>query len=303
MKELINKIKDLSKQKNAIILSHVYQLPEMQDIADFVGDSLGLSIEASKTKADIIIFCGVKFMAETAKILSPQKKVLIPDMNATCPMAGMITKEQLIEERKKHPKATVVSYVNTTAEVKSVTDICCTSANAVKVCKFIKTNEIIFTPDMNLGAYVQKQVSEKIFHLWPGFCNTHNRILTEHIVQAKKEHPEAILMAHPECKMPILEKADFVGSTSQMQRHTKETDHKEIIVATEYGLIYTLKKANPDKNFYFAAPKNVLLCPTMKYNTLEKIIHVLETETNEIILSEEIIQKAKKSVEEMVKIT
>lgn len=303
MKELIDKIKTLTKQKNAIILSHVYQIPDIQDIADFVGDSLGLSIEASKTKADIIVFCGVKFMAETAKILSSQKKVLLPDMNATCPMAGMVTKDQLLEERKKHPDATVVSYINTTAEVKSVTDICCTSRNAALVCKHVKTKEIIFTPDMNLGAYVEKQVPEKTFYLWPGFCNTHDRILAEHIEQAKKDHPKAVLIAHPECKMPILDKADFIGSTSQMQKFAKETNQKEIIVATEFGLIYTLKKANPDKNFYFAAPENIMLCPTMKYNTLEKIIHVLETETNEITISEEIIQKAKKSVEEMVKIT
>lgn len=302
MKDLTKKIKDLAKKKNAVILSHVYQKPEIQDIADFVGDSLGLSIEASKTNAGIIVFCGVNFMAETAKILSPQKKVLLPDTNANCPMADMITKEQLVKERKKYPNAVVVSYVNTTAEVKSVTDICCTSANAVKVCKYVKEREIIFTPDMNLGAYIEKLVPEKIFHLWPGFCNTHVRILPEFLEQAKKEHPNAIVIAHPECKMAILDKADFIGSTSQMQKFAKETDHKEIIVATEIGLIYTLKKANPEKSFYPVAKENILTCPTMKYSTLEKVLHVLETESNEIILDEKTIAKARNAVENMIKI-
>lgn len=302
MEDIIKKIKDLTQKKNAVILSHVYQEPEIQDIADFVGDSLGLSMEASKTNADIIVFCGVNFMAETAKILSPQKKVFLPDLKANCPMADMVNMEDVLKEKEKYPNAVVVSYVNTTAEVKSVTDICCTSANAVKICKTIPDKEIIFVPDMHLGAYVEKQVPEKIFHLWPGFCNTHSRILPEHIDAAKREHPDAIVIAHPECRMAVLNKSDFVGSTSQMQKFAKGTNHKEIIVGTEIGLIYTLKKANPEKSFYPVAPENILTCPTMKYSTLEKVLYVLETEDNEILLNKDIIKNAKKCVEVMIKI-
>lgn len=302
MEELISKIKKIAKKKNAVILSHVYQKPEVQDIADFIGDSLGLSIEASKTNADIIVFCGVNFMAETAKILSPNKKVLLPDTRANCPMADMINKNQLLEEKKKYPNAVVVSYVNTTAEVKSVTDICCTSANAVKVCKSLKEKEIIFTPDMHLGAYVEKQTPEKTFHLWPGFCNTHARILPEHIEIARKNHPNAIVIAHPECRMAVLEKADFIGSTSQMQYFINETKHEEIIVATEIGIIHAFKKSMPNKKYYPAAGEHIVTCPTMKYSTLEKVLYVLETEENEILLNEDTIKEAKKSVKAMIEI-
>ncbi len=297
--DLTDKIEKLKKEKNAVILAHNYQIPEVQDIADITGDSLGLSIEASKTNADIIVFCGVYFMAETAKILSPQKTVLIPDKNAGCPMADMITAEELQDLKKEHPKAKVLCYVNTSAEVKAECDICCTSANAMKVVEnaFKKNEEVIFAPDKNLAQYVASQLNRDFIY-WPGYCATHDRILPEHIEKKKKEHPEAEVIVHPECSPEVIALADKALSTGQMQTHVKQSDKKSYIIGTELGLVYRLEKDNPDKEFIHIT--NKAICPNMKKITLEKVLHSLEEMKDEVTLSQKIIQKAKNSIERMV---
>ncbi len=297
--DLTEKIEKLKKEKNAVILAHNYQIPEVQDIADITGDSLGLSIEASKTDADIIVFCGVYFMAETAKILSPEKTVLIPDKNAGCPMADMITAEELKDLKKEHPSAKVLCYVNTSAEVKAECDICCTSANAMKVAEnaFQKDEEVIFAPDKNLAQYVASQLGRDFIY-WPGYCATHDRILPEHIEQKKKEHPEAEVIVHPECSPEVIALADKALSTGQMQTHVKQSDKKSYIIGTELGLVYRLEKDNPEKKFIHIT--NKAICPNMKKITLEKVLYSLEEMKDEVTLSQEIIQKAKNSIERMV---
>ncbi|MFC1517812.1 quinolinate synthase NadA [Candidatus Margulisiibacteriota bacterium] len=296
-----DKIKELCRQKNAIVLAHIYQNPEVQDIADFVGDSLDLSRKAANNEADIIIFCGVKFMAETAAILSPQKKVLLPDLKADCPMAQMISAKELREKKKEHPKAAVVCYVNSTAEVKAESDICCTSSNAVKVVKSLKEKEILFVPDQSLGYYVSTQVPDKKFIFWPGFCPTHHRIIVAQIENIKKEHPDAKFAAHPECTKDVLKLADFIGSTGQIIRHMKENKDNKWIIGSENGMIYTLQKANPDKKFL--ATSELATCPNMKLTSLDKILEVLEKGSNRIVVEEKIAKKAKKSIENMLAVS
>jgi len=298
--ELVEKINKLRKERDAVILAHNYQIGEVQDIADFTGDSLGLSIEASKVTAKVIVFCGVYFMAETAKIICPDKTVLVPDEHAGCPMANMITVRQLREAKKQHPDAKVVCYVNSTAAVKAESDICCTSANAVKVINSIpKENEIIFVPDQSLGDYVAKQTGRKII-LWEGYCPTHHRILAQDIKSMRKKHPSAKVMVHPECTADVVELADVALSTSGMLKYAKESDIKEFIVGTEIGLLHSLRKANPDKTFYPVSP--LADCPNMKLNTLEKILWSLEDMVYEVTVPEDIRIKAWDTIDKMLKL-
>jgi len=296
---LVEKIKELKKKRNAVILVHNYQREEVQDIADFLGDSLGLSIEASKTDASVIVFCGVYFMAETAKILSPQKTVIIPSKDAGCPMADMITKEDLKRLKEKHPNAKVLCYVNTPAEVKALSDYCCTSANAVKIVNGLLKDEkeIIFVPDKYLASYVSSQ-TKKNFIIWNGYCPTHVKILAEDILKQKKLHPNAEVLVHPECTPEVIKLADKVLSTEGICKYAKTSKAKEFIIGTEVGIIYRLKKENPDKFFYPVS--NNIICPNMKKITLEKVLWALEELNFEVSLQEDIILKAKEAIKRML---
>jgi len=294
-KELIDKINKLKKEKNAVILVHNYQRPEIYEVGDFLGDSLGLAKKAVKTEAKIIVFCGVDFMAESAKILNPDKMVLHPDRLANCPMANMVTVEQVLEAKKEHPNAVVVSYINTTADVKAVSDICCTSANAVKVVNSLKEDEIIFTPDKNLGAYTQTKTDKKII-LLEGYCYVHDKITLEQVKEAKENYPNAKVMAHPECRMEVLDEADAICSTSQMITYAKESSSKEFIVVTECGMTNVLKRLIPDKTFYPLGGT----CIQMKKITLEKVYDCLKNETNEVELDPKVVEGAKKALERML---
>ena len=299
-KDLNERIQELKKKRHAVILVHNYQLPEVQDIADYRGDSLELSRIAANTDAKVILFCGVHFMAETASILCPDKKVLIPDLNAGCPMANMITVEALSKLRSKHPKAAVVGYVNTAASVKAELDVCCTSTNAVAVVNALKdAKEIIFVPDKYLADYVEKKTGRTLIK-WNGFCPTHVKILPQDIQREKKFHPKAKVMVHPECLSSVVAMADAVLSTSQMGKFSKETDAKEIIVGTEVGLIYRLKKDNPGKEFYPASEAAV--CPNMKLITQEKILWALEELKDEVRVSDEIRRRARHAIDKMLQI-
>ncbi|MFA4842396.1 MAG: quinolinate synthase NadA [Candidatus Omnitrophota bacterium] len=299
--ELEERILALKKKRNAVILAHNYQLPEVQDIADFRGDSLELSRIAAKTDAEVIVFCGVHFMAETASILSAQKKVIMPDIHAGCPMANMLTAEQLRKLKKEHPKAVVVGYVNTSAEVKAELDICCTSTNAVAVVNsFKEQEEIIFVPDKYLADFVSKKTG-RILISWNGYCPTHVKILPEDIKREKKFHPFAKVMVHPECLPQVVAMADTVLSTSQMSKFARESESKEFIVGTEVGLIYRLKKDNPAKEFYPASEAAV--CPNMKRTTQEKILWALEELKEEVRVPEDVRKQAKKPIERMLEIS
>ncbi len=298
---LIEKIKKLKKERNAVILVHNYQIGEVQDVADYLGDSLGLSIEASKTKASVIVFCGVHFMAETAAIISPDKKVIMPEAKAGCPMADMINADQLRGLKAKHPKAKVVCYVNSTAEIKAESDICCTSSNAINVVKSLPDKEIIFVPDKYLGHYVSTKVTDKKFIFWQGYCPTHMKVLPQYIEAAKKVHPDAIVMVHPECRPETIALADEVLSTGGMIKLAKQSKAKEFIIGTEVGIIHTLKKNNPEKNFY---PANKgAICPNMKLTTLEKVLWSLQDMKTEVKVPQEIADKARSSIEKMLAVS
>ena len=299
--ELIDKIKKLQKERKAVILAHNYQIPEVQDIADFVGDSLELSIKASKTDAEVIVFCGVHFMAETAKILSPAKTVLLPAKDAGCPMANMITAGDLRGLKAKHPEAKVLCYVNTSADVKAECDLCCTSANAVRMVQEVlkDAKEIIFVPDRYLAAFVAGKTGRE-FITWPGFCPTHAKILPEHIEAARALHPGAVVMVHPECRPEVAAIADIVVSTGGMSRFAKETPAKEIIVGTEPGIIHRLKKEAPDKIFHPIS--DMVVCPNMKKTTVEKILWALEDMTPQIEVPEEIAARARRCIQAMLDI-
>lgn len=299
-KFIIKKINELKNKKNAIILSHNYQPPEIQEIADFSGDSLELSIKASSAQAKIIVFCGVKFMAETASILCPDKMVLIPDPSAGCPMADMVNKYELKKIKEQNPDMLILSYVNTTAEVKAISNICCTSANAVKVVeKLNRKKKILFLPDKHLGEYVISKTARKMF-LWDGYCPIHVKILAEDIKRMKKLHPLAKIIAHPECTKEVLSLANAVLSTSKMCSWVKESSASEIIVATEIGLIHRLKKENPDKKFYPASPNAI--CPDMKLTTLEKVLETLEKTKNEVKVPAKVQKKALIPIQKMLSI-
>ncbi len=300
MNEAAERLNKLKKEKNAVILAHIYQLPEIQDIADFVGDSLDLSRKAAETAADVIVFCGVHFMAETAAILSPQKKVLIPDTGAGCPMADMITGKQLKEFKEKYADSKVVAYVNTSAEVKAESDICCTSSNAVNVVKSVDADTIIFVPDRNLGDYVQKMSGRKMV-IWNGFCPTHNNmILPEYLLQVKREHPEAEVLVHPECRPEVVAMADFALSTGGMCKHVLSSSKKEFIIGTETGILYKLQKENPGKMFYPVSP--LAVCPNMKKITLAKVLDTLSNMKNEVKVPENIREKAYLPIKRMLEI-
>ena len=297
--ELVEKIQKLKKEKNAIILAHNYVYGEVQDIADFVGDSLELSIKAKDVKEDIIVFCGVKFMAETAKILSPEKTVLLPVLEAGCPMADMATSTEVLKMKEKYPNAVTVAYVNSTADLKSVVDICCTSANAEQIVSTIpKDKEIIFLPDMNLGANVAKKLDREII-LWEGYCPTHMRLSVEMIEKKKKEFPNAVAIIHPECPPEMVEQSDYSLSTGGMLKFAKETDAKEIIVCTELGITHRLAKENPEKMFIPVSEQAI--CATMKMIELKDVYNSLKEMKNEIILDNEIIEKAVLPIERMIK--
>jgi quinolinate synthase len=296
---LINKINTLKNKKNAIILAHNYQLPDIQDIADFVGDSLDLAIKATKTHANNIVFCGVDFMAESAKILNPKKNVIHPDINAKCPMAAMVDTESLSCLKKDYPSAKVVSYINTSAAVKAISDICCTSSNGAHVVKHTSSNDVIFVPDRNLGLYIQRITKEKNLILWPGICPTHHNIKKEEILKIKQMHPKAEVLVHPECRPEIIDIADYVFSTNGMVNYARSSNGKEFIIGTEKELCYRLKKENPNKNFYSLQSA---VCPNMKRITLKKVINSLTTLKQSITLSDEIIEKAKVPLKKMMEI-
>ncbi len=297
MDNIIKKINNLKKGRNAVILVHNYQPPEVQDVADFLGDSLGLSQKAAETDAEVIVFCGVHFMAETASILCPDKIVLIPELTAGCPMANMIGVEGLRKLKKQHPDATVVAYVNTTAEVKAESDVCCTSANAVKIVNSLPEKKIIFIPDKYLGQYVASQTKKEMI-FWEGYCPIHVRILADDIFKVKEEHSGAEVLVHPECTPDVIAMSDKVLSTTGMLNYAKQTKSKEIIIGTEIGIIYRLQKENPDKKFYPASERAI--CENMKKNSLEKVLWSLEEMKYKIKVEEEVRQKAKKAIDKML---
>jgi len=296
---MAERIQQLKKERNAVILAHNYQIPAVQDIADFVGDSLGLSIQASKTDAEVIVFCGVHFMAETAKILSPEKTVLLPEKAAGCLMADMIDADQLRALKAEHPGAKVLCYVNTSAAVKAECDLCCTSANAVRMVRegLREAAEIIFVPDKYLADYVSAQTGRS-FIVWPGFCPTHARILPENVREEKALHPEAVVIAHPECPPELRQLADCVTSTEGMCRYVRESTAREIIVATERGILHRLRKENPGKIFYPAS--RFALCMNMKLIQQEKILWALEDMGHEIVVPPEVAEKARAGIQRML---
>ncbi len=297
MEELIEKIMKLKKEREAVFLVHNYQLPEVQDVADYLGDSLGLSQKAAQSKAKVILFCGVHFMAETASLLCPDKIVLIPELEAGCPMANMIDGEGLQKIKKKNPGVPVVSYVNTTAEVKAESDVCCTSANAAKVVNSLDPGELIFVPDKYLGRYVQTQTDKRLI-LWEGYCPVHIRILKEDILKLKEEHPEAEVVVHPECRPEVIALADRVLSTTGMCHYVCETQAVELIIGTEVGILHRLRKENPDKIFYPASDRAV--CDNMKKITLEKVLWSLEEMKYEVKVEGEIKERARKAIKRML---
>jgi len=297
--ELVERINKLRKEKKAVILAHNYQLPEVQDIADYVGDSLGLSVQASRTDAEVIVFCGVHFMAETAKILSPGKTVLLPDKDSACPMADMINADQLRKLKAQHPRAKVMCYVNTSAEVKAECDICCTSSNAEKIAleAFAADEEVIFIPDKYLAHYVAAQTGRK-FIIWKGFCPTHARILPEAILEQQRLHPAAKVIVHPENRPEVIALADRVLSTGGMSSYARDDEAKEFIVGTEIGILHRMQKENPDKIFYRVS--DLAICPNMKRTTLEKVLWSLEEMTFKIEVPPEIMARARTSITRML---
>jgi quinolinate synthase len=293
-------IRELLTKHNAVLLAHNYMRDEVQEIADITGDSLALSIEAAKTSADVIVFCGVHFMAESAAILSPEKTVLIPRADAGCPMADMVTAEALEQLKAQHPGVPVVTYVNSSAEVKAHSDICCTSANALKVVRSLKEEEILFVPDRNLGRWIAKFVPEKKFIFWEGFCPTHERMTLAAVLQKKAEHPDALFICHPESAPEVSALADHVCSTSGMYDYCRTSPAKKFIIGTEAGIIYKLQLESPDKEFILASP--ALFCPNMKLTSLEDVLLSLQTLSPVVTVPEDIRLKAKGALDRMLAI-
>ena len=304
--DLFEEIEKLKKEKNAVVLAHYYQEPDIQDIADYIGDSLGLSQQAAKTDADIIVFAGVHFMAETAKILSPEKKVLLPDLKAGCSLADSCPPHLFRKFKENYPDHLVITYVNCTAELKALSDIVCTSSNAVAIVESLpKDQKIIFGPDKNLGAYVAKKTGRDLV-LWNGACMVHEIFSREKITKLKERHPNAKLLAHPECEDVILKMADYIGSTTGLLKYATKSSEKEFIVATESGIIHQMQKENPDKVFIPAPPNNNCACndcPHMKRNTLEKLYLCMKNELPEVTVPAEIIKRAVKPIERMLDIS
>jgi len=296
--KLIELALELKRQRNAVILVHNYQRPEMFKIADYIGDSLGLSIKAAETKADLILFCGVKFMAETAKVLNPEKTVLLPTLDAGCSLADMATVDKLKEAKEKHPDAAVVSYVNTTADVKALSDICCTSANAIEVVNSLPHKKIIFLPDKNLGRYVQQQTNKEII-LWDGYCFVHDKLNAETLMDFKQRYPDAKVIAHPECKEELLKLSDHICGTGGMAKFAKLDGSKNFIVVTECGMTDKLRQDVPEKNFLSFCN----ICPYMKSITMPLVISSLVRNVHEITLPEDIIVNARKAIDRMLAVT
>ena len=294
---LQERIRQLADERDVIILAHNYQVPEVQDIADIVGDSLVLAMKARDAPRSNILFCGVDFMAESAKAISPEKKVIHPVPGSRCPMAHMVDVDSLELFRREHPGAPVVAYVNTTAEIKAHSDICCTSANAVKVVRSLDAEEVIFIPDSNLGAYVQSRVPEKKVHLWAGYCHVHDDITPEQILEVKRKYPDALIMVHPECRMEVIEMADHVTSTEGMLRFASSSDAGEFIVGTEEGLVHRLEKEVPDKIFHRL---DTAVCPNMKKIGLKDVLKALENMGPVVELDPEIIEKNRAPLERML---
>lgn len=304
--ELVEKIQALKKEKNAVILAHYYQVPEIQDIADYIGDSLQLSQQAAQTNADMIVFAGVHFMAETAKILSPSKKVLLPDLEAGCSLAASAPEKEFSDFVKQHPDHKVITYINCTAAVKTWSDVIVTSSNAVKIVEsFPKDQKLIFAPDKNLGAYINGLTGRNML-LWDGACEVHETIRTESIIKLKQQHPDAKLIAHPECKQPVLILADYIGSTSAMLDFTAKDSCKKFIVATETGIVHQMQKLSPDKEFIVVPSDETCSCndcPYMKLNTLEKLYLCMLHEKPEIVLPDDVIEKARKPIVRMLELS
>ena len=297
--DVLAQISSLRKDMNAVILAHNYQVGEVQDIADYVGDSLGLSQRAAETDADVIVFCGVDFMAETAKILSPDKTVLIPSREASCPLAAMINPGQLNHLKAKHPGVPVISYINTSAAVKAESDICCTSSNLVRVAESLPQDEIIFTPDRHLANYLQTKVDKKIIP-WSGYCPTHVKILPEHVLKQKGKHPRARVLVHPECRLDVISLADEVMSTGGMIKYAKSSDAREFIIGTEVGILHRMRKENPGKAFY---PANEhAICPNMKRITLGDVLFSLKDTKHVVEVPEKTRKKAYLAIEKMLKL-
>lgn len=298
-RELKERIAQLKKERNAIILAHYYQRDEIQEVADFRGDSFLLAQKAAQTDADVIVFCGVHFMGESAKILAPNKTVIIPDERAGCPMADMVNVEGLKALKRRHPNAKVVTYINSSAEIKAETDICCTSANAVKVIQSVDAEEIIWVPDKNLGDYVSKFTDKKMI-IWEGYCNTHDMLTVKDVMEMKAQHPNAQFVVHPECRPEVVKLGDFVGSTTAIIKYCKESDCQEFIVGTEDGTGFQLRKDSPHKTFHFAT--KFLVCPNMKVNNLKKVVKCLETMQPQIYVPPQVAEKARLSLERMLQV-
>jgi quinolinate synthase len=296
--DIKQQIRDLLKQHNAVLLAHNYMRDEVQEIADITGDSLALSIEAAKTDADVIVFCGVHFMAESAAILSPNKKVILPRPDAGCPMADMVTVVELEALKAEHPGVPVVTYVNSSAEVKAYSDICCTSANAIKVVRSLKEDKLIFVPDRNLGRWVAQFVPEKEFVLWEGFCPTHERMMKDVVLQKKAEHPDALFICHPESAPEVTALSDYACSTSAMYDYCRTSPATKFIIGTEAGILYKLRLENPGKEFILASP--ALFCPNMKLTSLEDVLISLQTLSPEITVPEDIRLRAKSALDRML---
>lgn len=299
--DLINEITRLKKEKNAVIVAHNYQIDDIQEIADLVGDSFALSRYCAESEAKLIVFCGVHFMAESAKILSPDKIVLLPEIDAGCPMADMVNAEGLAQMKNKYPNAKVVCYINSSAEVKALSDVCCTSSNALDIVNSIDSDEILFVPDQNLGNFVANQVKNKRIILWEGYCITHHRVSVDDVKNAKDVYPDALLLIHPECKPEVVKYADFVGSTKQIIDFAKKSNCEKFIIGTEMGILYQLKKDNPEKKFYLLSKG--LVCPNMKKTRLESVYNSLLNMNYQIILDNDIIEKSKSSLIKMLEIS
>ncbi len=291
------RIRELKRELNAVILAHNYQWPEVQDVADFVGDSLELARQATTVESDIIVFCGVHFMAETAAILNPQRKVLLAEATAGCPMAEMIDAATLAEWKAKYPEAAVVCYVNSSAAVKALSDVCCTSANAAKVVQGVAERQVLFVPDQNLGRYVAGQTDKEVI-LYPGFCVTHHRVRAEDVLAAKQARPDGVVLAHPECREEVWALADAVLSTSQMLRYVAQSPANTFLIATEWGLLHRMAKANPGKSFYVVS--NGLVCPNMKKTTLASVVRTMERRENVIRVPDETRERAVQALQRML---
>ena len=295
--DLVKEIKRLKKEKNALILAHLYQPAEVQDIADIIGDSYFLSKKAVESDSNLIVFCGVRFMAESAKILSPEKKVLLPAEESRCPMADMALVDRLEDLKREHPNAKVISYINTNLDIKAVSDVCVTSSSALKIMKNIKEKEIIFLPDRNLGSFIAEHFPEKDFILYQGFCPTHERVEPEDIIELREKYPDFEVLVHPECKKEVRNLAHFIGSTSEIINYSASSNSKGFIVVTEEGVIHQMKLKSPDKTFITL--KNSMICPNMKMTNLQKVYDCLLNETNEIIIDENSRIKAYKALQNM----